>query len=287
MSDKPESKKFTTREWIFVFIIASLVQGAVWYISFVNAGNPSALTYVSFAGTLISIILAVLAIGYTYGESVSQKNKSDSVASQINSLNEVIKNVKIETESLNAISNISNDLKGLHDHFKGEMQRNHEKVSEIHDKLDSFKEDLNKSKVLDVEEKSPSLSLETILNLILNEKNPTSYIAFFMVYYSCLFEGDRNKDTEFFISSLSDLEDDSFDSDTIFYMVIAMYGLVISILRRAGLIKFDNGFKFSEDIDFDFYKKKSYEIEKIDSWQRKYLNTLISEIERKKSELDK
>lgn len=65
--------EFSKREWVFSIVIVSLVQAFVWYSAFVNAGSGSALNFISFAGTLVSIILAVLAIGYTYGESISQK----------------------------------------------------------------------------------------------------------------------------------------------------------------------------------------------------------------------
>ncbi|EJL6259373.1 hypothetical protein NMR56_001858 [Vibrio cholerae] len=102
--------KFSKREWILFIIIISLVQGFVWYSAFVNAGNGSALNFISFAGTLISIILAVLAIGYTYGESITQKNHSDTVVSQISKLNDAIDTIRDQTESFNKIKDISETL---------------------------------------------------------------------------------------------------------------------------------------------------------------------------------
>src|ERR1700760_3776689 len=97
----------TKRDWIFILIIISLMQGIIWYISFVNSKSVNALNYVSFAGTLISIILAVLAIGYTYGESLAEKNKSNNISNQINTLNDVIKNIQIEASALEKISIIN------------------------------------------------------------------------------------------------------------------------------------------------------------------------------------
>ncbi|OCY30535.1 hypothetical protein BFR75_11115 [Acinetobacter pittii] len=80
------SKKFSKREWFHLIITLSIIQAGVWYISFQYASNASALGYISFAGTLISIILAILAIGYTYGESQQQKNSSATLANQLDSL---------------------------------------------------------------------------------------------------------------------------------------------------------------------------------------------------------
>lgn len=93
-----ENKKgiFSTREWVFITIILALVQAGIWYVSFIDAKSASALNYVSFAGTLISIILAVLAIGYTYGESVAEKSKKDNIEDQIAILNQAIKNIYID-----------------------------------------------------------------------------------------------------------------------------------------------------------------------------------------------
>jgi hypothetical protein len=105
-----KSMDFNKREWFFTIIIISLIQGFVWYSAFVNAGNGSALNFISFAGTLVSIILAVLAIGYTYGESISQKNHSDTVVNQISTLNEVIGNIQDQSENMNQIKDISKSL---------------------------------------------------------------------------------------------------------------------------------------------------------------------------------
>lgn len=139
-----EDKKFSTREWFFVLILISMTQGFIWYISFVYSANGSALTYVSFAGTLISIILAVLAIGYTYGESLSQKNKSDNVSSQIAVLNEVIKNIHFESQSLEQISTISEELTRFASTFEDKMSSTQSTVKEVSTSLASFLKDYDR-----------------------------------------------------------------------------------------------------------------------------------------------
>lgn len=67
--------------------------------------------YVSFAGTIISIILAVLAIGYTYGESQQQKNSSVTLANQIDELVQIKEDLKIQAHALNDIQILKSDLK--------------------------------------------------------------------------------------------------------------------------------------------------------------------------------
>ncbi|MBB1387730.1 hypothetical protein H5119_19820 [Pseudoalteromonas sp. SG45-5] len=138
------NQNFSTREWVFVLIIASIVQGSIWYVSFVNSTSGSALTYVSFAGTLISIILAVLAIGYTYGESISQKNKTDTVSNQISVLNEVIKSIKIESQSLEHISTISDELTRFASTFEEKMSTNETTVSQVSSSLETLLNDYDR-----------------------------------------------------------------------------------------------------------------------------------------------
>lgn len=184
-----EDNNFTTREWIFVFIIASIVQGVVWYASFVNAGNASALTYVSFSGTLISIILAVLAIGYTYGESVAQKNKSDNVASQISSLNDVIKNVKFETKHLEDISKISEELSSFHSHFKSEMEGTKKSVGEI---SKAFYDLVDSNQILDKlkDPEKTTLDENVLMKVLLVNRTPLMEICLLIIIVSKRSESD-------------------------------------------------------------------------------------------------
>ncbi len=283
MSKESEKGRFTTREWIFVFIIASLVQGAVWYISFVNAGNPSALTYVSFAGTLISIILAVLAIGYTYGESVSQKNKSDNVASQIQSLNEVIANVKIETEPLNEIANISNDLKSFHDSFKGEMKRNHDNVNEINKTLSLIKKEY-RGGVLEFSNLDEQIiDKKEVLRIFIESKDSSFYIGFLMVYYASISERNSDEDSEFFVDSLDEVEAELSEDEGFKYIVIGYYQTIREILLSLKIIGLNDGLYFYEDagVEFDEIKHKALNLGLKRSWEKSFLEVLVQGIEYK------
>lgn len=122
---------FNKRDWVFSIIIISLTQAFVWYASFVNAGNGSALNFISFAGTLVSIILAVLAIGYTYGESLAQKNHSDTIVNQITTLNKAIGNVEAQTENLSQIKDISDNLSKFSMQMERKFEATHQQVESI------------------------------------------------------------------------------------------------------------------------------------------------------------
>lgn len=130
----------TTREWNLSVLLISVVQGAIWYAAFVNAGNSSALNYVSFAGTLISIVLAVLAIGYTYGESVIQRGQGNSLAAQIAALSEVAKGIKVQAESLGEISRIKAGLADVAKTIELGFSETKDRVSGMTERIDAVKQ---------------------------------------------------------------------------------------------------------------------------------------------------
>ena len=84
------NSKMTTREWIFLLVVISLAQFIIHASAFVYYGKGSALTYWSLIGTSISIILALLAIIWSFIQNLIQQNGSASIASQIDRLQSVV-----------------------------------------------------------------------------------------------------------------------------------------------------------------------------------------------------
>ncbi|HAV5002486.1 hypothetical protein EA702_11505 [Acinetobacter baumannii] len=152
-----EKTKFTTREWILSIIIMLIIEAFIFWVSFQFAGNSSALGYVSFAGTLISIILAVLAIGYTYVESQQQKNSSATFATQLDSLVKIKDKLQIQAEALENIQNLKNDITDfkaeVFDHFsetKNKIESNNGFIKQLIDGGDDEKKILNNIQDSDV-----------------------------------------------------------------------------------------------------------------------------------------
>lgn len=180
-----DNKDLSKREWFLVLVLISVIQGGIWYASFVNAGSGSALNYVSFAGTLVSIILAVLAIGYTYGESLSQKNKSDNVSTQIAVLNEVIKSIKLESKSLEQISTISEELTLFASRFDEGISKTQEKVSDVSDTLCRLFNEYDNSKPRDVAIKiNSNLNKQDAAKAIVSVSSPLTEITLLSLYIS-------------------------------------------------------------------------------------------------------
>lgn len=146
-----EKTKFTKREWIHLIITLSIIQAFIWWISFQFSGSSSALGYISFAGTLISIILAVLAIGYTYGESQQQKNSSLTLVNQIEELVKIKDDLKIQADALESMQNLKNDITTFKEevlnHFfetKNKIESNNGYIQNLINGNELIKKNINK-----------------------------------------------------------------------------------------------------------------------------------------------
>lgn len=77
---------FSRREWIFLVLILMLVQFLIHWMSLKYGSSVSALGYVSFAGTVVSILLGLIAIIYAFVQSFTQANSVVEVREQIEKL---------------------------------------------------------------------------------------------------------------------------------------------------------------------------------------------------------
>lgn len=241
------AKKYemTTLNWVFLTIILALVQAFIWYAAFENASSSSALNYVSFSGTLISIILAVLAIGYTYGESVSEKNKGDNLSSQINVLEEVIKSIKSETEHLENISDISDNLIKLRDELENKINTTNRQVMGLHDSMNNIMESFTGVGKKSRSENDATYLPDDVLNILGVEDYDIQSLVVSLV--CSVIKKKRIKDLTSLVSSSVDiiLNPDAKDEDESIKDLYLMLGGVASTfiaLEGSGMIyKNDKG----------------------------------------------
>ncbi|ENK2310066.1 hypothetical protein AB3B00_002325 [Vibrio alginolyticus] len=177
------SKKqpFSKREWIQTIILLSIFQAFFWYVVFENGQSTSALGYVSFAGTLVSIILAVLAIGYTYGESISSKNKNDALADQISTLGSLIENVEIEAKSLEKIQDISSELSsfiGVYRNDKSQSEQDFKKLSITIESLTRRKDD-----IASTDREYQFVGPQTKLHKLMQDRTPLDEVCYLILAY--------------------------------------------------------------------------------------------------------
>ena len=124
-----------TREWLLIIFIVMLVQFIVQVSAWLYGSNQSALGYISFAGTIVSIILAVLAIVYSYVQSITQQNSSNTIANQVNKLIDVVERVDDSKSELN----VSLDkLRGIRERLETSVayqEKTHAAVDDINKKM--------------------------------------------------------------------------------------------------------------------------------------------------------
>jgi len=102
--------KIQQRDWVYILILSMVGQFIIYFLAFVYNSSTNALGYVSFAGTMVSIILAVIAIGYTYGESIRQKHNEDELIIQIRGLSEIKEKLGDQVNVLEQIADLKKDV---------------------------------------------------------------------------------------------------------------------------------------------------------------------------------
>ena len=110
-----EQKRFSKREWLLIVTLVVIGEYLFLESVFKYGANEGIVSYMSFAGTIVSIILAVLAIVYSYYQNFSQQRDSNSIATQVELLRNTVGDIRVSK-----------------DEFANELQR----INEISDKLD-------------------------------------------------------------------------------------------------------------------------------------------------------
>ena len=233
-------RPFSKREWIQTTILLSLVQAFFWYAVFENSQSASALGYVSFAGTLVSIILAVLAIGYTYGESISHKNKSDGLTNQISTLERLIENVELEAKSLEKIEDIANQLTGFIGGYRTDKEKSENQLKDI------------RATVTSLTTLNPKVPSHTVTNsqlplsTILSNRSPLDELCYLLIVY---IEQNSNAGITFVESTVKKvLSETPMGLDPVFF-----HGAIYtqsSLLQNLGLISNtdDEDFRISSEL---------------------------------------
>lgn len=104
---EPQGKMIKASTAMLYGVILFLTQLLITQWTIRAAGNRDVIDYVSFSGTLTSMLLAVLAIVYSYFTTAGQKSDADRIAAQIASLGTTIQTLD------NSESRLANELTRL------------------------------------------------------------------------------------------------------------------------------------------------------------------------------
>lgn len=137
---------FTRREWLLVIALLLMVEYWVVTRSYTFAEEQLVLNYISFAGTISSILLAVLAIIYGFYQSHSQQQVSNQILSQVDNLRSVSEKLQESPIKfglqLDRIDNITNKLDSIDlgvGQSQGQLSEIKSQLSEIRNLQEDFK----------------------------------------------------------------------------------------------------------------------------------------------------
>lgn len=135
MSEQVERKVRikTAMLWALILVLAQLLI-TQWTIK--AAGNRDIIDYVSFAGTLTSLLLAVLAIVYSYFTTASQKNDADRVSSQLASLDVTIRTLNDSESRLSGELNKLTEIRAKLDDVSARVEQGGVQSSEMKSALE-------------------------------------------------------------------------------------------------------------------------------------------------------
>ncbi|MBO1280312.1 hypothetical protein [Acinetobacter nosocomialis] len=248
-------KKVQTRDWIYLFIISFFLQFIIYYFSFIYGGSTKALGYISFAGTLISIILAVIAIGYTYGESIKQKGSSDQLLLEIASLREIKDKLAGQVDILENIAAIKSVVENTESVVKNmDLVKQLDKLQELHS--------INENNI-----SPPEIGNDQIEKIIMSFEY-ISDLYIFEILNKIMNEGLYNIE-----DLIPDILKDHEDFDKSWILLANLYTSIYFICVSLGIIV---GKQASSQV-LDIYKRKYPKNRKYEK-RREDLNILIDKI---------
>ena len=110
-------KKIKTREWLLITILLLILEYLVMSITLNFGDNKSLVNYVSFAGTIMSIVLALVAIIYSFIQSESQSRSSSNISAEVASLRTVVQDINKSkvtfSGELDRFADLANEIKNL------------------------------------------------------------------------------------------------------------------------------------------------------------------------------
>ncbi|RUE12482.1 hypothetical protein [Pseudomonas aeruginosa] len=92
--------RFSKREWLLTIFIIVILQFILHWLAFQYRGSSNALGYISFAGTVVSIVLGVVAIIYSFVQSISHSTSVEEMRAQVEDLIAATKDINKSKDSL-------------------------------------------------------------------------------------------------------------------------------------------------------------------------------------------
>lgn len=152
MSDEKSQSWYTQkprgREWILLLLLCLVVEFLVIRSAYSLPSGTDIVRFVSFTASITSIILAVLAVVYSYYQNFAQRRDSQLVSDQIGRLREIISQVDVSTDTLEEeiqdAAETSAEIRRAVSELREESSQEFENIRENINNFESIKDDVNK-----------------------------------------------------------------------------------------------------------------------------------------------
>jgi hypothetical protein len=86
--------------WVLIVIIALMAEYQLIYWTSDFGSDPDVVGHVGFAGTIVSTVLALVAIGYAYYQTFSQRRDAEAIAAQIGGMQSLLRTLDASGEQI-------------------------------------------------------------------------------------------------------------------------------------------------------------------------------------------
>ena len=248
-----DQKRLATREWLLILSLAVIVEYLILDVVLRYGGSSEVINYVSFAGTIVSIILAVLAIVYSYYQNFSQQRDSSNIASQIELLQSTVSDVRVskedfiaELQRINVISDKLDESIKIVTESRGHVSNIRSEIQSVVSALEKVNiEKFNISSIGRAEPNQTDLTPDQIKKIFIEINNPLAFVMLYAIMRSVkekLDDIDRF-DKYFWEPSKADVDEELYQ----FYL--GLYMGYVKILGATGLLQItDDSIQFHDEL---------------------------------------
>ena len=234
------SKPFSRREWLFAGALVMLIEYWIFSVSHSVSGEQAIVNYVSFASTIASILLAVIAIIYSFVQTDSQQKSGSAIALQIDHLKEVstqLGNSKEQLEKqLDRVNLVTEKIDDLHELLGG-------KFNNVEVILSQMRKDISANLKTTVPANPTSIQALTsntdLLSAILKSTYESDLLTYALNLYAKNFNSTLSWDdflTKHYATPLASNTENKTDFKAYFYIGIHL----LAPLRNIGWLTFEN-----------------------------------------------
>lgn len=193
------NKSFRRREWLLVIALLMIAEAWILNLSARLSSDQNLLNYISFAATIASILLAVIAIIYSFVQNEASQRSAGAIAAQIEGLKQVSNQIQLSKaqleNQLDRIDLVANKLDSVHQAVAGSEAKLTGRLAEIETAI--FRAVEQKPLPPDTRSKNTFNVVQATYEILRDSTYEADLMAYALYRYFELHEAKRMKWTDF------------------------------------------------------------------------------------------